>query len=215
MVASTAPVRQAYLDTATVVATALREPQVAAMWHEPSALPDFRVSGLAGHLARGVLQVHRIVDEEPATGSPIPVLAHFTRNVWVDAGRDDPVHVAVRERGEDTASGGPEDLADAVDASLAWLAHRLPREPSDRVIELQDLWALRLDDFLLTRLVELVVHTDDLAVSVSVPTPALPNTATDLVVDLLARLSVWRHGPVPVLRSLTRHERAPSSIAAF
>lgn len=211
----TTAVRQAYLDTASVVAVVLREARVAATWREPSALPDLAVSGLAGHLARGVLQVQRIVDDEPATGSPIPVLDHFTRNVWVGAGRDDPVHVAVRERGEDTAAGGPDALADAVDASLTWLAARLPREPSDRVIELHGFWALRLDDFLLTRLVELVVHTDDLAVSVGVQTPALPDAATDLVVTLLARLSAWRHGPVPVLRSLTRHERAPSSIAAF
>jgi hypothetical protein len=35
-------------------------------------------------------------------------------------------------------------------------------------------WFLRFDDFLLTFLVELVVHTDDLAVSVGIPTPDLP-----------------------------------------
>lgn len=207
--------REAYLGTAKVVAAILREPAVAGHWHEPSALPDFRVSGLAGHLARGVLQVRRIVDDAPPTGDPIPVLEHFTRNPWVRSSREDPVHVAVRERGEDTASEGPDELADSVDASLAWLERQLPTEPTDRVVELTGLWCLRLDDFLLTRLVELVVHIDDLAVSVGVPTPVLPAEATDLVVDLTAQLAVWRHGPVAVLRALTRQERAPASIAAF
>jgi hypothetical protein len=62
---------------------------------------------------------------------------------------------------------------------------------------------------------ELAVHSDDLAVSVALPTPALPPTAVNAVVDLLTRLSVRRHGATAVLRTLTRAERAPRSIAAF
>ena len=208
-------IKSAYLGTATVVAHLLRAPEVASDWSEPSALRDFDVSGLAGHLARSVTQVQRIVEDPPAGGEPIPVLDHFTRNPWVASGHDDPLHVAIRERGKDTAAAGPTALADAVDASLAGLERQLPEEASDRVVELTGMWCLTLDDFLLTRLVELVVHTDDLAVSVGIPTPALPEEATDLLVDLLARLAVWRHGPLPVLRALTRQERAPATIAAF
>ncbi len=208
-------IKSAYLGTATVVANLLRAPEVATSWSQPSALPDFGVSGLAGHLARSVTQVQRIVEDPPAGGEPIPVLDHFTRNPWVATEQDDPLHVAIRERGEDTAADGPAALADTVDASLAWLERQLPAEPADRVVELTGMWCLTLDDFLLTRLVELVVHTDDLAVSVGIPTPALPEEATDLLVDLLARLAVWRHGPLPVLRALSRQERAPATIAAF
>ncbi|MGH3731661.1 MAG: hypothetical protein ACRDTU_23380 [Micromonosporaceae bacterium] len=39
--------------------------------------------------------------------------------------------------------------------------------------------------------------------------------AVDATVTLLARLAVWRHGSLPVLRGLTRRERAPESIAAL
>jgi hypothetical protein len=208
-------IRSTYLESATVVANLLRAPEVATSWSEPSALRDFGVSGLAGHLARSVTQVHRIVQDPPADGEPIPVLDHFTRNPWVATEHDDPLHIAIRKRGEDTAADGPAALADAVDVSRAWLERQLPDEPADRVVELTGMWCLTLDDFLLTRLVELVVHTDDLAVSVGTPTPALPEEATDLLVDLLARLAVWRHGPLPVLRALTRQERAPATIAAF
>jgi hypothetical protein len=62
---------------------------------------------------------------------------------------------------------------------------------------------------------ELAVHSDDLAVSVDLATPALPPSAVETVVDLLSRLSVLRHGPTAVLRALSRAERAPTTIAAF
>jgi hypothetical protein len=76
-------------------------------------------------------------------------------------------------------------------------------------------WSLGLDDFLLTRLMELVVHADDLAYGVGLPAPDFPERVTAPVVDLLARLAVRRHGPVNVVRGLARAERAPGSIAGI
>ncbi|MGH3387023.1 MAG: maleylpyruvate isomerase N-terminal domain-containing protein, partial [Nocardioidaceae bacterium] len=66
-----------------------------------------------------------------------------------------------------------------------------------------------------TRMMEIAVHSDDLAASVDVATPDLPAEVVDTVVDLLSRLAVRRHGPTAVLRALTRAERAPAGIAAF
>ena len=48
-----------------------------------------------------------------------------------------------------------------------------------------------------------------------VATPALPQSAIDTVIDLLSRPAVRRHGPTAVLRTLSRAERAPATIAAF
>jgi hypothetical protein len=75
-------------------------------------------------------------------------------------------------------------------------------------------WALRRDDFLLTRLLEIVVHTDDLAVSVAVPTPEFPDDAFAPVRDLLVRLAANRHGQSAVISTLTRRERS-RVISAF
>ncbi|MGN2635213.1 hypothetical protein ACTD5D_03275 [Nocardia takedensis] len=72
-----------------------------------------------------------------------------------------------------------------------------------------------LDDFLLTRLLELVVHSDDLALSADLPTPPLPPHVYEPVLDLLTRLAVTRHGQTAVLRTLARAERAPTTIAAI
>jgi hypothetical protein len=46
-------------------------------------------------------------------------------------------------------------------------------------------------------------------------TPKVPAAATDAVIGLLAAVAARRHGPVSVIRALTRAERAPGSIAAF
>ena len=74
---------------------------------------------------------------------------------------------------------------------------------------------MTLEDFLTTRLLELVIHTDDLAVSVGVPTPQAPDSAYERVIALLTQLAVRRHGQVAVLRALSRAERAPESISAL
>lgn len=55
-------------------------------------------------------------------------------------------------------------------------------------------WSLRRDDFLLTRMLEIVVHADDLAVSLGVPTPHFPDPVFEPVRDLLVRLAVHRNG---------------------
>ena len=76
-------------------------------------------------------------------------------------------------------------------------------------------WQMTLDDLLFTRMLELTVHSDDLAVSVDVPTPDLPLEVYEPVLAQLTRMSVELHGPVAVLRALARRERAPETIAAI
>ena len=76
-------------------------------------------------------------------------------------------------------------------------------------------WGLTLDDFLTTRMLELAVHLDDLAVSVGIATPELPDAAFDPVLILLARLAAGRHGQAALLRALARAERAPAAINAI
>jgi hypothetical protein len=48
-----------------------------------------------------------------------------------------------------------------------------------------------------------------------VPTPAIPDEAADLVVATLARIARGRRGLVPVLRAVSRRERASSLATAF
>jgi hypothetical protein len=207
-------IRDAYLSAAETAATLLREPAVSARWAEPSALTDFSVAGLARHLTNQVTRTVTLLAAAPGN-SAIPVLEHYTRNAWVTSGVNGADNVRIRRQDEQAAAvTTPQALADEVDAALAELRRVVPAEPAQRVVDLGD-WGLTVDDFLLTRVMELVVHTDDLAVSVGVPTPEMPTAATDATVQLLARVAAWRHGPMAVVRALARQERAPQTIAAL
>jgi hypothetical protein len=76
-------------------------------------------------------------------------------------------------------------------------------------------WSLSFEDFLVTRMMEIVVHSDDLAVSVDVEPPELPGSVLEPVLSLLVGVATLRHGQAAVVRALSRAERAPASIAAF
>ena len=208
-----------YLESATAAATLISSPEVAARWDEPSALREMTVAGLAGHLAR---QITRVPDQLsrreplPEGTEVITVLDHYARVEWIDAPPEAEVNVAIRRDADAEATTGPRALADRTVNAIARLTTMLPAEDGDQPYYLPWTgWALSLAGFLTTRLLEIVIHIDDLAVSVDVPPPPLPEPATDAVIGLLTRLSTRRHGTAAVLRALSRTERAPATIAAF
>ncbi|GAA1131671.1 hypothetical protein GCM10009630_31970 [Kribbella jejuensis] len=209
-------VREDFIAAAEVASRLLRAPAVAASWERPSALPEFSVAGLAGHLAFQVLAVPEILAAPLPSEETVPVLEHYARVAWIDAALDDEISVRIRSGGEQVAADGAESLADRVEAVLGEFRRSLGGTANRPVrIAFWGSWSLTLDDLLLTRTMELVVHADDLAVSVGLATPEFPVNVTDSVIDLLTRLSVRRHGPAAVVRALSRAERAPATITAF
>ncbi|MET8357779.1 maleylpyruvate isomerase N-terminal domain-containing protein [Micromonospora sp. NPDC005171] len=207
-------IRPAFLDVAETAAALLREPMLIERWSMPSALPDFSTGGLARHLANQLTRTVAFLAAAPGA-SAISVLEHFTGNAWVTSGVDSADNIGIRRRCEQAAaSTTATNLADVVDDALSELRTTVPAQPADRIVDLGD-WGLQVDDFLLTRVVELVVHIDDLAVSLGLPTPAMPETATGAAIKLLSSLAAWRHGSLNVIRALARQERAPTSIAAL
>ncbi|MFI6321121.1 maleylpyruvate isomerase N-terminal domain-containing protein [Nonomuraea sp. NPDC050556] len=206
--------RRDFLATARVAADLLRTPAVRDRWDEPSALPAFSVGGLAGHLAFQVLVVAQVLGDPVPEEPVISLLDHYGRVEWIGADLDDEINVRIRDGGSSVAAEGPVALAARVDAVLASLdLAAVPARPVR--MALWGPWALMLDDLLVTRMMELVVHADDLAVSVGIDTPAFPEGAVSSVVDLLVRLAVRRHGSTAVVRALSRTERAPATVAAF
>jgi hypothetical protein len=208
--------QNAYLETAAQAATLLDAPEVGASWATPSALAQWSVGGLAGHLAYQVFSVSPALEGPDSEQEPIPVLEHYARAAWIDAPLDGEINSGIRAKSEDISSEGVRGLRERVRASLGEQRTGLAQVQGDRVVFMpQTGWALSLDDFLLTRMVELVVHMDDLAVSVGLNAPELPGPALDPVVALLSRLAVRRHGQAALLRALTRAERAPAAINVF
>lgn len=205
-----------YLAAAAVAIDLLSEPAVAQRWETPSALPSMPVGALAGHLARQIFCVEAVLAQDAGDQPPISLLAHYARVPWIDAGLDDEPNVGIRQDGAAEAAAGPAVLVERSRAAAGRLGAALASQPPDRVVLLPwGPWPLTLDDLLITRMMEIAVHCDDLAHSVGLPTPPLPDDVADPVVVLLSRLAVRRHGPTAVVRALSRADRAPATITAF
>jgi hypothetical protein len=208
--------RDAFVQAAASAAGLLRDPAVAASWDSASVLREFTVAGLAGHLARQVLAVPRVLEQPVPADQPVALADHYARVSWIDAALDDEANAEIRRGGEDAAAGSAAALAVSAGAAVETLRTTLPSEPAGRLVRPPWVsWTLTLEDFLITRMMEIAVHSDDLALSVGVATPPLPPAVLDPVLDLLTRLAVRRHGSAAVLRALSRSERAPATIAAF
>ena len=210
-------VLRTFLSTAEQVEMALGSDAVGIKWEEPSALEGYTVAGLAGHLARGVLTVEKYIDASADDSADDTDAAGYMVAV-LDA--HDPVdsdfHRAVRARSLDTAAGGAAALAAEVGEARKQLSRRLDEEGMGRRIEVLQGVVVTVEEYLRTRLVELVVHLDDLAVSVgSESGPDLSQEAYEEVATVLAQLAVRRHGGLDVVRGLARRERHPDAIRAL
>jgi hypothetical protein len=209
-------IRQHFLIAATAAARLLSDPAVAAHWDQESALTDFSIRGLAGHLGLQVFYVTQAIAEPAPSGEAVSIEEHYNNAAWMNAPLDSEANSSIREMGEAEAKDGPAALAGRVTSMVAGLQNSFQLNLAERLVHLP--WSnrrLKLDDFLLTRLMEITVHSDDLAVSVGVPTPRLPPEVLEPVIELLTGLALRRHGGLALLRALSRQERAPKSIAAF
>lgn len=186
-------------------------------WSEGSACEGMTVGGLAHHLTGQLDTLVSLYAAAPDDSKPIAPLEHYRRAAWVTSGHDDHVNVEIRTDADARAAGGPAaQLADRTAVALESLPAAVAGVgDGDPVLIPWQGWSLTAHDFAVTRLMEMVVHADDLAASVGVETPKFGDEAVRLVVDLLAGVAVHRHGQAAVVRALSRPQRAPRSISAF
>jgi uncharacterized protein (TIGR03083 family) len=198
--------RPAFLDAAATAVRLLERHELARYWAGASVLPEFTVAGLAGHLFRGMSTVERYLDEPEPSEAGISAASYFD-TVIRSADIRDPANQAIRARGEEAAAGGPAALASDARATLARLTSRLAGEGPGRRVRVAGGLVLTLDEYLRTRVVELVVHAGDLAASLGVePVPPQPAT-TAVAIDVLVGVARIRHGDMAVLWALARRER--------
>lgn len=200
-------VRSVFLDVARAARPVVAASAVAERWDSASSLPEFSVRGLAGHLVRCVVTVPRYLESEPEpAGPPIDPLAYYDRAL-VTADIHSTDNVGIRARGEEVAAGGHDALVELLDTAVTEAEATLARSAPDRLVRVVRDLVLHLDDYLATRVVEIVVHIDDLAHSVGLPTPDLPPAALEAAIRYLVDLARYRHGDLAVVRALTRRER--------
>lgn len=202
------------LDTVDIVSALVGSDAVARQWSEESACAGMSTGGLAHHLAQQPRALVRLLPTAPHDGEPIRLLDHYLQAPWSNG--DEEANREIREGSDRAAADGP----DAVRARLATDVEALP-DVLDAVADDVPVlipwqgWALTAHDLVVTRLMEMVVHSDDLAASIDQPTPEFPDEAVRLVLDLLSQVAVARHGQAAVVRTLSRPQRAPESVSAF
>jgi hypothetical protein len=204
-----AETRAAFLDAAAVARQVVASPGVAIRWEEPSALSEMTVGALVAHLARAVTNVERSLEapEPPPVAAVISAAAYFAA---VGPDLDSGINVRVRATSAEEALVGHRAVLGGMDRGLDRLRTRLEGEPEGRLVTVRDREVLRLDEYLVTRIIELALHIDDLCVSVGRETPELPGIG--VAIQALVDIAAHRHGELAVLRALARRERDPGQV---
>lgn len=198
-----ADVRTTFLRVARETVDLLGRKEVGDNWQEPSVLAEYDVGALSGHLARGVLTPHWYLDMPEPDPPTISAAEYFAAMAPPDASSE--AEAQLRARGAEAAKGGWARLYLDSGKALDHLTTRLPQESTEhRIPSLGQ--ALLLDEFLKAQIVELVIHTDDLARSVSVTSPTMPVEATHVAIEVLTDAGRVRHGDRAVLHALARRE---------
>jgi hypothetical protein len=205
--------RETFLECSRGTLSLIEAPPVAASWDRPSALAHMTVGALAGHLYRATGSVAEYLDRDEPEEETVSPTAYYI------AALHDPeqhgssinlasrLHTGIRRRSTEAAEEGHSGLVARLRHVLSGLERRLPSEPPTRKVKAFRDLVLTLDDYLVTRIVEMAVHADDLATSVRLALVDFPNPAYDLAIDLLVDMARERHGDIAVLRALTRRER--------
>lgn len=190
--------------------------EVRRAWRAESACAGMTVGGLAAHLLGQAINTVRLLEADQQDHEPIPLLEHYARAAWVRSGPDEEANTGIRDGSNDDSLAGPDHVLAEGTAAVDRLPDVLQSEqrPSQVHIPWQG-WSLVTDDFLTTRAMEIVVHSDDLAASVGLDMPEFPEDVVASVMTLLTGVAVRRHGQAALVRALSRPQRAPDDVSAF
>ena len=198
-------VRGLVVEAVEASAALMRCDQVAARWDEPSALAGMTVGALCAHLVRAAGSVLAYLDRTDPAARPDGAL--LTPVTYFHAAIDSPIHERIKDVSATEATAGHGEVASRCAEVAAALRIRLAEESSDRLVGALGGRMLSLDDFCRTRLIEVLVHLDDLAASVGLPRPDTSEEGTAIVIDILIGISRMLHGDWAVLHALAREER--------
>lgn len=194
-------------DAVDVAAELVGSSSVASAWHEPSLLEGMTVGALSAHLVRAAGSVLAYLDRTDPSLAPADEEL-LTPVTYFHAAIDAPIHDRIKEVSASEASAGPGEVLDECRRVADELRSRLPAEPPDRLIGALGGRMLSLDDFCRTRFIEVLIHIDDLAASVDLPTPDFDPRATGEIIGILVGIARRRHGDWPVIHALARAERS-------
>ena len=208
----TETVTGAFLSATRFAGDVMRDPAIGAAWHTPSALARMTVGDVAGHLFLVVRRVEQRLDERP--NLIVPQLGGMIYpRVDGPGDLDLAVHDQVRRDGRHVAERGWSPLCDAYDNRLARLASRLVGTVPAAVV-LGD-HGIDFGEYLASRVVEVLVHADDLMASIDATRRDPPTEAIDAAVTYLVKAARRVHGDHALLLAFTRRERVPRGVPSI
>jgi Mycothiol maleylpyruvate isomerase N-terminal domain len=198
---------RSFLDAAREAGAVISSPLVGVAWDSPSALAQMTVGALTGHVLLIVRRVGQHLDEEEPTMEKVQPPGTVS---WLRVGEAEDLgnaeHRAVRADGDRVAQWGWETVRRSYAERVEGLAARLEVYRPGAVMVGDAV--MEFESYLVTRIIELLVHTDDIAVSVGMTPPSLSADAMTLALPVLVDAARSIHGDRAVLRSLSRRERA-------
>lgn len=212
------PLASDVVASAEAAASLLRSHELRERWDDESSCAGMTCGGLGHHLAGQAGNTVQLLSAPASDLEPISLEEHYRRAAWANTGLDEEANLGIRDGANQDAADGFDALGARVVADLAALPGVLGAaigRRKDAVLIPWQGWALTVEDFLVTRLMEMVVHSDDLAESLGLTTPVFPDGAVRRALALLTAVSVARHGQTAVVRALSRPQRAPGSVSAF
>jgi len=204
------PVRGLVVEAVDAAAALIATDEVSARWDEPSALSGMTVGALAAHLVRAAGATLAYLDRTDAATRPDGAL--LTPATYFHAAIESPIHERIKEVSASEAAAGPNEVAAHCARVASEMRSRLAAEPADRLVGALGGRMLSLDDFCRTRLIEVLLHLDDLAASVGIPCPETSVEGRTVVVDILVGVARMQHGDWEVLRALARDERRTADV---
>jgi uncharacterized protein (TIGR03083 family) len=165
-------------------------------WDDPG-LGSWNVRSLAGHTARAILTVESYLGQEEPSDVTIPSAELYYSSVYphfTDA-------AAIEARGVEAGLWLGDDPVGQVSAALARTRTVVDQQPANRIVSIGGMGIL-LDEYLRTRIFELVVHTIDLSRATGIR-HRLPDSAIGEAAALGTAVAVTRGQGEELLLALT------------
>jgi uncharacterized protein (TIGR03083 family) len=209
---------QAFREAAEAFGEIVARPEVGKAWEQPSALGGLSVGDIVGHVNAAIGWLGPLLDAPPQPDlrpTPRDDLLHFVHGLKIgpDGADRAPIHDLVAEQCRRASRHGWESNRDKFLGLAERLTARLEGESASRLLDLRPTVpvVVRLGDWLSTRVMELVVHGDDLAASVGIEAP-LPESAATVTIGVMLDIARAVHSDLVVLRALSRRERADGAV---
>jgi hypothetical protein len=195
----------AFADSGARAHTVLATDAVRDAWLDASVLPEMTVGDVAGHLLAVLIMFDRryelavppgVVPSDPGGAGYVTV--RLGRAADLDL---DPFRIP-REGGRRVAARGHAAAVERFGGLLTGLDARLRADDPDRAILVADDTATTMRAFTTTRVVELVVHADDLAESVGTAIPPPAADASEIVIGAFVASTRHRVGDARTIRAL-------------